>query len=325
MNKNSAKLGARRNGCIWKQVARETGLSQATISRVFNRQPYVRTEVRWKVLATARRLGYAPRVARRLTTVAIIVGGLEKISLMGYETMMINVLTKHLSKNQLAYEIVPIQDLNTAAEHFVQGGISIAYEPEILARFKTFPLIAVSAFGEVPSVSSDHQTGVRMAIEHLLARSHRRIGIVVNSRTTRVARFRIAGYQQAFTDRKLTCRQEWIQAIDGQSLPETIDRLCRQQVSALLVCGEDIGIKAYHALSLLGKRIPDDISMISYELPSVSPFLWPAQTTVAQDFDRIAELSVQYLREMMAGKNFPKLDVRVPCRLIERDSVRSLV
>lgn len=325
MNTNSTKLGARRNGCIWKQVARETGLSQATISRVFNRQPYVRSEIRQKVLAASRRLGYVPRVARRRTTVAIIVGGLEQIVLMGYETMMINMLTKHLSQNQLAYEIVSLRDLNTVAEHFVQGGISVAYAPEILARFKTFPLIAISAFGEVPSISSDHREGVRMAVEHLLIRGHRRIGIVLNSRTTRVAQFRIAGYQQAFADRKLACRPEWIQTIENQSLPETMERLCRQQITALLVCGEDLGIQAYHALGLLGRRIPEDISMISYELPSVSPFLWPAQTTVAQDFDRIAELCVQHLGEMMAGKKFQKLDVRVPCRLIERGSVRSLV
>ena len=74
----------------------------------------------------------------------------------------------------------------------------------------------------------------------------------------------------------------------------------------------------------MNKSIPADISTISFETANLSQYLVPPQTTIDQNFPVLAEIVVNRLDELIAGKPLEQIHLRLENRLIERDSVKTL-
>ena len=98
--------------------------------------------------------------------------------------------------------------------------------------------------------------------------------------------------------------------------------LLQKQCTALIVAGEDMAPPVRRALFVLGKRVPEDISLITAETFR-SRFQIPRETTIAQDFPRLAEESVCLLERMIRGDR-ELGDVSVPYILNIRETVRDL-
>ena len=69
-------------------------------------------------------------------------------------------------------------------------------------------------------------------------------------------------------------------------------------------------------------RIPEDLSVISYENNYASAYMVPPHTTVAQDFTRLAEHAVNLALEALEGQVISDRHIEVPNSFIERDSVK---
>jgi LacI family transcriptional regulator len=78
------------------------------------------------------------------------------------------------------------------------------------------------------------------------------------------------------------------------------------------------GIAAY-CLSLYGKKIPDEIRLISSERHRISRYCIPAQTTITQDYQKLASETIALLEQMIHGDKVP-LEIVLPYSLIARDS-----
>ena len=96
--------------------------------------------------------------------------------------------------------------------------------------------------------------------------------------------------------------------------------LLRDGITAIISDGESAGLQIFNALNFCKIRIPRDMSLITWELPHVSSLLSPPVTTVAQDFEQLAEQAISRL-ECQLNDEIPYQDIAVPYKLFLRESV----
>ena len=94
-------------------------------------------------------------------------------------------------------------------------------------------------------------------------------------------------------------------------------------IDGVLVPSEKFALPVLKAFRQLGVKIPEQISMMGLEYDFASGFLFPALTTIRQDYEGLARESVAMLKKLMDGKTVTA-SIRRPDQLIERDSVRRI-
>ena len=313
-----------------KDIAARCKVSPATVSRVFNRCPNVREEVRREIIMTARELGFIPHSAGTKKVLAIVTESYDSIPLCGYMAMAITALTREIFARGYSMELVPKCNVDLLRENLVAGAFALPYNEGMGRSWgeNNLPLICINASGYhrngVYGVGSNEAQGIRLAGEHLVARGHRRFGLLtVGDPENWSNRTRVAGFKTAVTELGLPEIADCCRHAAGDNLYEPLGQLLQTGVTAIIATGEMTGIAAAYALNLFGKRIPGDISLIAFEQAGASRYCLPPQTTLSQDFENISRCALSMMEEILAGK-FPARDTLVDYRLIIRDSVAAL-
>ena len=101
-----------------------------------------------------------------------------------------------------------------------------------------------------------------------------------------------------------------------------MEAMLEHKVTAILVSGERYGMEAYGALARLGKRVPEDVSVIGWENPGFSLHQIPPMTSLEQDFRGIASAAFDMLEKKIRGEQTG--NVFIPYKFHIRGSVRNL-
>ncbi len=178
---------------------------------------------------------------------------------------------------------------------------------------------------ELDTVVIDNVAGGALAADALLARGHRRIGAVVATRTS-PGRDRLTGFAQRLAERgfpldpQLVRDGEYRQS-GGHAATRSILEAARPP-SALFVANHPMTLGALHAARELGLRVPDQVSLISFDDTAWATFLNPPLTTISQPTDRLgtaaAELLIDRVEERYDG---PARRVVLLPELMERESI----
>lgn len=305
-----------------RSIAKETGVSPATVSRVFSGSARVSPQVRTQVLNTARRLGYHDSGMRNI---AVIVQG---ASFYGYDSMVLDELMKELRHRNFRGLVVPSSNLSILDECVISGAISIVYTSgleKIWNRSRAIPLVCINTMGYhidgVYKVTSDDSMGIELAMNCFHQHGHRRIGLITYTNNPQLSRSYFLR-RETFHHflRAHGCSGLAVNMITPGRAADAVRQLLDAGVTAIFAAGESIGLPAAHALSLFKCRIPDDISLISYENSNVSEYLDPPHTTVGQRMDRLAAAAVELIEKQLNGEH-DLADVTVDYFLRMRDSV----
>ena len=105
---------------------------------------------------------------------------------------------------------------------------------------------------------------------------------------------------------------------DG-SLSSRIDRLLQNGVTAIIAIADRFGLEVYSELMKRGARIPQDISLISWEVTYVSENFYPPMTTMQQNYSGWAKAACDLFESIWAGKEVSR-SILIPGHLIIRDS-----
>ena len=219
-------------------------------------------------------------------------------------------------------------ELDILHTHFFDGMIAILYHPESLAKIKeirTLPVITINCpIDELQNIYSDHKQGIRLAFDYLISRGHKKIGLFQRASVPWGDTQRREAYKECLEKHNIPFDENLIQVQKDSSLVEAMARICRVGPTALIACGEDAPLEVMYALNLLNKRVPDDISVISFENNNLSPYLNPPHTTVCQHLDEIGRAAVEEIENIIDGKTGNLSDKIIKNTLIERASVRTL-
>jgi DNA-binding LacI/PurR family transcriptional regulator len=300
-------------------VARVSGVSYQTVSRVINNHPYVSEETRQRVLQAIEELDYRPnRAAQSLAgtksnTLAMTTFGLNNY---GPAQMVINI---EQASRAAGYDLIlanvndtKLTSLHTAINHIrrweVDGLLLITpivgtdYAAlQALCGNTPFVLIGIGLGLDVPSVVINQREGSHHISRHLIELGHRDI-------------CEISGPLMWFD--ALARHESWIDTLRAAGLTpgislegdwsaasgyEAAKRLLKigARFTALVVGNDQMAIGAIYALLEYGKRVPEDVSVVGYDDIPEAAFARPPLTTVRQEFDLLGKRGIECLIELI--------------------------
>jgi LacI family transcriptional regulator len=331
-----------------RDVAEKANVHTSTVSRALNErtQGMINPITVKRVRAAADALGYQPNSlarglkTRRTLTVGMlipdltnplfppIVRGIEdRFRSSGYTLLLANT-DQDTSREQ---QIIGVMQ----ARHV--DGIIVATarrKHPILEKLQQegMPLVLVNRVADLPVVSSvtaDDHSGVGQAMRHLMSLGHRRIAHVAGSSTTTTGVNRASAYRHWLEaagityDEKLVTVADWFTEADGATAcQELLDR--GVDFTAILAANDLVALGCYQVLRSVGRRVPEDVSVVGYnDIPFTHAFA-PPLTSVRVPLYELGQKTADLMLEHIEDEAAVHTSVRLMPRLVVRASTRAL-
>lgn len=322
-------------------MAERAGVSVTTVSHVINQTRPVSDELRQRVLAAMRELGYQPnRLARSLRrgqthTIGMIIPdnanpffaemarGVEDTSFEnGYSLILCN-SDGDLDK-ELLYTNVLIEK-RVDGILFVAAGLSTDRILDLQTQ-KT-PLVVVDRDlpdSAVDSVLTDNAQGGRLATQHLIDLGHRRIACIAGPSDVTPSADRITGYRQAMSeggipiDEALIVRGDFRYDSAYQASVQLLKR--NDPPTAIFACNDLMAVAVMRAALEQGWQIPGDLSVVGFDDVRLAAFANPPLTTIAQPKYEMGAVAAKMLLARMRNHERPAHRRVFETRLVVRRS-----
>lgn len=326
-----------------KEVAREAGVSVATVSRAFNRSGPVKEETRIRVEAAAARLNYTPNVAarslitRRTYTIGVILPDLygEFFSevIRGIDEA-IQRRRHHLLVSGSHNEHVEVEAAVRAMHGRVDGliimspGLEARRLIDDLPRQVPFVLINCDVAGEaLDAVDVDNFGGARAMVRHLRDLGHRRIAIVNGDVENNFdARERLRGYHAAMGEDasvELEIDGDFTESAGYRAGRELLD--LEPRPTAVFAANDSMAMAALSAFREAGVVVPDEIAVAGFDDIPIARYASPPLTSVHVPIRRLGTRAMARLFEGMEGSEEreeapSRRQETLPTRLVIRES-----
>ncbi len=295
-------------------VAREAGVSYATVSRVLNDDPYVKLETRERVTAALDRMGYvANRQARSLRTGrSQMIGLLARDLGTGYIGQIIAGIDAEIAESEYEVLLFTTHHKARAPEYvatFVGGmadGILLILPYDIeayseLLNQRRYPHVLIDYEGAAmgPAISANNRQGAYDGAAYLLQLGHRRVGFITGDLSLGSARSRLVGYRQALSDHGIPEDPALIfegdyQQPAGYAGAQALLQL-PQPPTAIFASNDVMAFGVMEAIREAGLRIPADISVLGFDDTPQATGVSPMLTTVRQPLEEMGRQAVQML------------------------------
>lgn len=326
-----------------KDVAREAGVSIATVSRVLNDVDVVNEETKKKVLDAIKKLGYRPNIVarslktQRSRTIGIIIpdisnqfypeivrGAEDVANIYNYNIMLCN--TDLDPEKEMEY-------LRVLKEKMVDGVIymSNSLEPEIIELIKNLqlPVVLVETTDHentFPSVTIDNEKASFDSTGYLLARGNKHIAYIGTYQdAVNAASYRFKGYKDALVkngiefDEKL-CHFGGLKAQDGYDGIKEI--LNNSKVDAVFCASDEIAMGAINALRELNIKVPEEVDVMGFDDIYSASIFYPKLTTVSQPTYDMGSVGMRMLIKIINGAELIQHHFELPHEIVERDSCK---
>lgn len=313
------------------ELADQTGVSASTVSRVLNGRPGIGEATRQKILALARSQGFRPRMVARRVTVAVVIDRHHFAAAGGFVPTMLSHLVEMLSKQHVAVELFTAHNLDRLHNGLIDGVLALAWDDSTIDAIRKLPKTPVVTLNRMDvedfsAVATNHRRQAEMAVEYLHRQGHQRIAMLGEERNNWGAAERVEGFTTAMKAASLPLDDRSLVFTDHQPIYGVVGRLMAGlNPTAIFVATEDLALEASYILrDMLGLKIPQDLSLLGMESPTVSQFLAPPMTTLRQPLDELAEQAVQLLLSQIeqVGHEMPApRQIVLDSVLIERESV----
>lgn len=324
-----------------KQVAAAAGVSVATVSRYIGGAATSPAAAE-RIQAAIDRLAYRPnRTARDLRAPRAMKIGLILSNLS--DPFYGSILRGASIEFQRAGYVLLVSDsddspaleaaqLATMSDEGVSG-VLIAplcktVDQYVLVRRAGIPLIFIDLLprGSIASdsVTIDNEGGAHMALAHLLALGHRRIGYIGGVEGSNTADERAAGYRRALEeagvafDPALARSGGWKQGPAHEAMAALL--ALPQPPTAVLVANNMMTFGALQAVYERGLTIPGDLSLVAFDELPWTAAINPPVTTVAQEPHYLGVVAAETLLARIANPDRPRQKVVLDTRLIVRSS-----
>ena len=321
-----------KNKVTVRELAAAATPSVASVSRALSGAPKVSPELRERIVGLARELGY--RGGKRRKMLGVVLPSLEISTLGSYILSLLDALRKEIYRRDYQTVFVSLEDIELLNESVIDGVISFDFLDRIgraWANLKALPLVCLndssSNFDRIYSVSSNELQGQRLIVDYLFKRGHRKIGFIKYRNPFQKKRGgdpRENAFRAAMKEHLLD-PAPYIHLYDTEPEFTTgLGSLLRKGITAVIAAdGENHCAHVQGTLQLFGKRVPEDISIVSWETDHLSEFLIPRQTVLVQNFPLLAARSLDLIEALIRGEKHVE-NILVDFRLVERDSVRTI-
>ncbi|ASY26067.1 transcriptional regulator [Candidatus Planktophila versatilis] len=335
-----------------EDVAKRAKVSRATVSRAVNTPESVSPEALKRINKAIADMHYVPnRHARALTGVRSKTIGLiffhdintlfesafwghvinpiyEKLSVLGYDLQIIAHAKMHTSKsgedsgNEYSEDIA-----EKISEYNVDGFIVVGQTPknlEVIFSQVRIPMIAFGAplipTSTVSWVDTDNKSGGRMAVDYLVSKKRKTIGMITGGLEQSWSVSRYEGYKKGLAKAGIEYDPSLVEHSSNtyantMSLTERLMRR-RHDINAIFAGNDEMAFAVIQTLKELNYSVGSDVLVIGFDNTNRTLQTFPNITTVGQDFEKIGEYLVTGLLQKMKGEKIssrkiaPKLIIR---------------
>jgi LacI family transcriptional regulator len=313
-------------------VAKEAGVSQATVSRVLNNHPHIKKSTREKVLAAIKDLGFSPNevarsmVIKRTRTIGMVVGD---ISNPFYAEIAKVIMSEARKRN---YDVIII-DTDYSYEVFEKSiltltgkqvdGILVAtiHQKDTIVNQLSESGFPIVYFNRKPNnenmhyVCLDDEKGSAMAVKHLINLGHQNIAV-----TSYPSRF--ATYYQRYLAFKSTLKINGLYKGDrylygGEFSYNNIFHFVKEVLSqetrptAFITTTDQQAITVMDSVSKLGFSVPDDISVIGFGDIEIASHPYISLTTISAQKEEMGKIALHNLIDLIELNSDTTLPIQI--------------
>ena len=322
-----------------RDVARQAGVSPATVSRVINGTTPVAADKRERVLRAIEEMGFVPNeVARSLfkkssKTIGVIIPSIRN----PYFTQLADVIdaaAKERGYRIVLYNVHHDLDQERAALQMLAAanadGVIVASNNEALQEELVnyqMPVVVVDALFQTRQVNAylycDYYQGGRLAAEHLTACGCRNLVCIRGVQGLYTAQARYEGYrdycrEHGLTEQVVECDYDFEAGLSMTE--ELLERF--PQVDGIVACNDMVAISVYKILHKRNIAVPDQIQLVGFDDIHLASLISPELTTIHQPIDAMGRRAVEVI---LNEDHLPKEGRRqsFPVSLVPRETTRS--
>jgi LacI family transcriptional regulator len=320
-----------------RDVAKEAGVSAATVSRVLNNSGYAHEDTRKAVLDAIQKLNYKPNeVARSLFKQTSKLIGLilpditnpffpalargveDHLREQGYRLIMGN------SDEQLEQEI---DYLDTFIQHNVVGIIASVNDAhrDMLQNFKIPVVMLDRTIENLPAVYADQFDGGKLAAEKILELGSKEITILRGP-------IEVRPVYERFVSSFQTLRQAGVKInvfdskLSFQGASKSVKTLfdTYPDTDGILACNDIVAVAAMNEAQRTGRRVPEDVQIIGFDDISICELVYPALSTIRQPAYEMGAKAAEIIIKKVNQEMLPDIHCKLPVQFIERESTRKV-
>lgn len=308
-----------------RAIAKQAGVSIATVSRVLNNHPSVSDAVREKVMAVANSRRYVPTVGKRETlNIAYVYTGDTSLG-SPFDAAVMEGVYAGLADSNLNLMILDARRSRQSTETYSQMFQRLGVRGALLRTTngslgvcekiaeQGFPAVVIGSKFDNPAVHTvccESRSASREAVAYLIGLGHRRIAVCVNVVEDSDHTERLQGYHDAMADHGLEVDERLIMRIPAyrQGGCQVIRRLATamDRPTAIYITDPMTAIGAMYETQQLGIKVPDDLSVIGFDDAELRYMTWPTMTSVCQNAYGLGHEAFTVLSRMLEGQDQPE-------------------
>ncbi|MGE5626772.1 MAG: LacI family DNA-binding transcriptional regulator [Solirubrobacterales bacterium] len=326
-----------------KDVAKEAGVSIATVSRVLNDIDVVNEDTKAKVKDAIAKLGYRPNIVARslktqkTKTVGIIIpdisnqfypeivrGAEDVANIYDYNIMLCNT---DLDKEK------EIEYLKILKEKMCDGILymSNSLEQDIIELLNELMLPTVlientDSTGRIPSVSIDNEKAAFDGVNYLISKGNKRIAYVGADKSyNSVSAARFAGYEKALKQNEILLDDNLI-SFSGKKAKNGFDGITKilekTSFDAVFCTEDEVAMGVINGLREMGIDVPKQVDVIGFDNIYSSSIFYPKLTTVAQPMYDMGSVGMRMLIKVINNSELEIKNYILDHEIIERSSCK---
>ncbi|MCI5530092.1 MAG: LacI family transcriptional regulator [Blautia sp.] len=331
-------------GVTLNDIAKKVGVSPSTVSRVINGSAPISDEMKKKIYKAMNELNYHPNsLARNLATGSSLTIGLvvdadnETAFANSFFNRSVYAIERVAQKN--GYNLLITNDIGKKSSpvcDLVYGqrvdGLIIPSSGvkdsllEVLEKENTPWVMLGEATGtgeDICWVDMDNCEGSKKAVRHLLERGYKKIVYVADDIQATFTKRRIAGYQSALKENGISVTEEQVMVCENdlEKLEKMIAVKIEKEETDAYICSNNIlAYRVLQALKDKGKRVPEEIGIITFDNYPMAEYMTPPLTVIDVDTYRLGEMAAELLIRKIKEKGQINRENLIPTELIIRES-----
>jgi len=330
-----------------KYIAKELGVSVSTVSRALNGKTVVKEATRQRVLEAAKKYNYMPNeVARSLQksateTIAVVLPDVSEtffgtivkeiervVARAGYMIILADTHEKAakeqkyldmLFKRRIDALVLATVDLSgDSVRTFIDRGVPVVF------------IDNVPELDAIDAITVDNSKASRMAVEYLCSCGHTDIATIIGSNEETTGTERLSGYKRAISENKipfncsLVAYGDYKQESGYNAMVSLLDKRQENPFTAVYVTSEKMTYGAMRAIRDRGLCVPDDISVVGFDIHNHTDDRRQKITTVVQPEELIGQRVGEILLKRLSGDNSELCRELLEPALEKGDTVKKL-
>ena len=340
---NQQERNARFKKVTIADIAESVGVSKNSVSLALRGLDGVGPDLRRRIIEKSIEMGYlndqSMPSALQDACVAVVVPEYVHGDAFFYSEILWAIDNELTAHGACSVHIVVTKEMEEAGElPTLPKGLDVIglllvgiFDAAYMEKLKTveLPQITVDMMHNgFPYIGSSNLMGGLTATKKLIELGHKEIGFIGPIYAAPSIYERWNGFNLAMGEAGLPVKNAYNILGDGNFLPFNTEEALEPYVSkmeklptAWFCAGDRIAIAMIHLLTRMGKRIPEDISIMGFDDILAAQMVLPCLTTIRTDRQLMGKLAVSHFFETRRNKDLAQVSKIVPFELIERDSV----